>query len=290
MDNIHEKRLEKRLCYRWPIKFAKDSNEINIHGQAVDINSRGLSFLCHADNNCPISGQLISLSFGVPYFNDSNSFDTVLFNRQGYIFRVNKLNKHICQVIVSFSEPLFFRPGEQEISESEATQRLENKALSVLKAEEKAQAYSKALTIAEEKSRSLAKAKAMTEEKLRAEIEERCQTDVNLRLEAEEKLTAYAEETARAKERLKTEIQLRSKAEAKANKEVAARKKAEKKLQLYIEEISKIKSVSKDTITKLKTEIRDMAPVDKKKQNKYPIKDVIIKKVDNFITDKNKIL
>lgn len=287
MDKTLEKRAEKRLYYRWPVKFTTDNNKTDTQGQIVNINSRGLSFFCHADNNCPISGQSISLSFGAPYFNEANSFDTVLFNRQGRVLRINKINDHVHQVIVFFSEPLFFKPGEQEIAESEALQRLEAKALSVLKAEEKAQAYSKALTITEEKSRSLAKAKAITEEKLKAEIEERCRMEVDLRLQTEEKLRAFAEETTKAKERLKTEIQARSKAEAKAKKETAAKEKAEKKLQVYIEEINKIKSQAKETITKLKTELKEKNPVDKK--NKYPVKEVL-KKVDNFITDRNKIL
>jgi len=145
-------REEQRLCYRWPVRFARSVKEKPSSGQIVDVSSWNLSFLCHANKKCPSPEQLVTVDFGVPYFDSADSFDTVFFNRIGRVSRVDNLTNLVNRVIIQFSKPLFFRPGEQNISESDALQRLEGKAQSISKAEEEARLYSEALLKAEEKT------------------------------------------------------------------------------------------------------------------------------------------
>ncbi len=145
MDIAGEQRAEQRLRYRWPVSFARDVKEKPSPGQIVDVSSRGMAILCHADKNCPHPDQLVTVDFGVPHFDLADSFDAVFFNRIGRVCRVDSLSSQISRVAVQFAEPLFFKPGEQNISESDAQQRLQAKAHSISKAEEKARIYSEAL-------------------------------------------------------------------------------------------------------------------------------------------------
>jgi hypothetical protein len=132
VGKTNEKRAEQRLRYRWPVRFAVRAGQRPCSGQAVDITSQGMAFLYHPSENCPRSDQLITANFGVPHFNAHGSFDTVLFNRVGRVCRVDSLSEKVSRVAVQFDEPLFFKPGEQNIGESDAQQRLEAVARSVL--------------------------------------------------------------------------------------------------------------------------------------------------------------
>ncbi len=105
-----------------------------LRGQIVDVTSRGLAFLCHPGEGCPNPDQLVTTGFGVPHFNSHGSFDTVFFNRVGRVCRVDSLNDKVSRVAIQFAEPLFFQPGQQSISDSEAQQRLEAQARSLVKA------------------------------------------------------------------------------------------------------------------------------------------------------------
>ena len=281
MENSVEKRNEKRLNYRWPVRFTTDENDYTIPGQIFDISSGGISFLCHANQNCPNLGQPLTTHFGVPHFDMTDSFDSVFFDRSGHVCRVDKLSDHIHRVAVQFSQPLFFKPGEQNISASDAQQRLEAKTLSIIKSEEKAKAYDQALTIAENKLRSCAEAKAKIEAKLKAEIAEKAMIETNLRINFEDKIRAYAETATKAKEQAKAEVKARAKAEAIAQKEIKLKLKAEKKAKLYEEEIKKIKAEATDIVSKVRKELED--------KGKKSSKEILLNKIDKFISDRNKI-
>lgn len=218
----------------------------------MDVSSNGLAFLCHAGRGCPKQGQIITANFGVPHFDSNDSFDTTFFKRTGRICRVDHLSGRVNRIAIQFSEPLFFGPGEQNISESEARKRLEGKAKSMLetrvksevysealaKAEEKARICSEALARAEERMRSSEEARAEAEEKLKAEVEARYKAEAELMTEVQEKIRAYAEARARAEERANIEAQARTEAEAKARSETKARAKAEKQLREEAEKYS----------------------------------------------------
>jgi len=278
MEKTNEKRAEQRLNYRWPVHFTQDNKEKAFPGQIVDVSSQGVAFLCHADENCPYPGQYLTTNFAVPHFDRSNSFDTVLFNRVGCVHRLDELSSQVHRVVVRFTEPLFFKPGEQDINESDVENRLEAKTLSIVKAEEKVKVYDEALTRAEEKVRSYA------EIKVKAEALAKSETQARARAKSEAKLRVKAEKQA------KTEAERRAKVEA----------EAQKRDELYAEEIARIKDEKAQVIAQVKAEAADaIAKIEeelKLKQNakagitnKQPIKDVVLKKVDKFVKDRNKI-
>ena len=264
MGSIKEQRAEKRLRYRWHARFALNPKQKPLSGQMVDVSSKGMALLYHADKNCPKPDQFITTNFGVPYFDSEDSFDTVFFNRIGRVCRIDNLTSKVNRIAIQFAEPLFFKPGEQKISDSDAKQRLQAKAQLIFSAKEKASPkeqtkvkednkaksnteestnlYSEALARADERIRSYAEAKAQVEEKLKAEIETRRKSETKLRTEAEEKIRTYAEAKARAEEKAKAETKARARAEAKAKTEAKLRAKAEKKADAEAEKRVKIEA------------------------------------------------
>jgi len=130
MGGFAEQRRERRLNYDWPIRFAEGFGQTLLQGRMVDISSRGGSFTCLADKDCPHPGQEITTLFSVPRFGSTGSFDMANYNRRGRVCRVDAVDAVCRRVAIQFTEPLFFKPGEQEINESEAKHRLKAVALS----------------------------------------------------------------------------------------------------------------------------------------------------------------
>jgi len=125
MEENNDRRTEQRLRYYWPIWFAEDVNKTLSQGQMVDISSRAAAFTCYADEGCPNNGQQITARFSVPRYGSDDSFDMANFTRSGYVFRIDNVNSFLRRVVLQFAEPLPFKPGEQEVDESEAQQILE---------------------------------------------------------------------------------------------------------------------------------------------------------------------
>ena len=282
MEKANEQRAEQRLNYCWPVRFKEDNKEKDFPGQIVNVSRQAIAFLCHADENCPHPDQLLTINFGVPHFDRTNSFDTVLFNRLGRVYRLDELSDQVSLVVVQFIEPLFFIPGEQDISESDAQNRLETKALSIIKAEENAKVYDEALTRADEKIRFYTETKIKAEAKAKSERQARAKAEARAKCEA--KLRANAEKQA------KTEAELRAKIEAEVQKKAElhaleiAQIKAEK-----AQAISQIKTEAADAIAKIEKELNLKQNTDKKIIDKQPIKDIVLEKFDKFVTDRNKI-
>ena len=157
VERTNEQRAERRLQYRWPIRFAGELRQKPLIGQIVDVTSRGLAFLYHPGERCPQPDQLITTSFGVPHFNSQGSFDTVIANRVGRVCRVDSLSDKVNRVAIEFTEPLFFRPGEQDISDAEVRKRLEAAARSLVRG--KRQAITRGQTPAETASTAAAEKK-----------------------------------------------------------------------------------------------------------------------------------
>jgi len=124
MKCTKEQRKEQRLQYDWPIRYARDFGEALCMGQMVDVSSNYAAFTCRADENCPYPGQQVRAMFSVPRFGRSSNYDMASYNRQGQIYRIDKVNEFIKKVVIQFAKPLYFKPGEQGVSESEAHQRL----------------------------------------------------------------------------------------------------------------------------------------------------------------------
>ena len=258
VGKTNEKRAEQRLRYRWPVRFAMRVRQKPLSGQIVDVTSRGLAFLYHPGENCPHPDQFVKTSFGVPHFNSHGSFDTVFFNRVGRVCRVDSLSGKVNRVAIQFAEPLFFRPGEQDITESDAQQRLEAKARSVIKAKRSSGTHDEAPA----KSGS----KAAAERKSRAQAKR----PVNSEEDARRKIQAYAEKIAKVKAEAAQEI-------AKVSAEAA-------------DVIARIEA-GRDAEASARG---DKRRADSKKRNAkqsagQPKNLGLLKKVDSFITDKSKV-
>jgi hypothetical protein len=316
MEKINERRREQRLLYRWPVRFFTDNTKEAFPAQIFDLSSASMTFLCDSDESCPQKEQQISVSFSVPYFNHNNSFDTVFFERIGTIRRVDKMADRVNRVAIGFVEPLFFKPGEQEIDQADAQSRLQEQAISIIKAEEKARACSRALAQAEEQTRFFAQAKAKLEQMLHTEIENRAKFEADIRLKTQQEIIGHIETAAKAQELAKTEAQARVLAEQEVQKGITAREKAEKSLDAraekiakqlirekassYNEQILKLKADFEDTIASITEQVEQTilqieAQYKATGYNKSAIKEVrnhkkvLMKKLDRFITDTNRI-
>ena len=124
MDNSGEQRAEERLAYDWPIWFGEDFEKAQFAGQMVNVSSKVAVFTCHADKKHPYEGQELTLRFSVPRFGPGGEFNKVAFTKSGRICRVEDEDEVLRRVAVQFDEPLFFKPGEQGISASEAQRKL----------------------------------------------------------------------------------------------------------------------------------------------------------------------
>ena len=124
MGSKRERRIERRLCYHWPVWFVEDFDEILSQGQMVDISSVSASFTCRADVNCPYPGQRVTSRFSVPRFGSDGSFELASFTRTGSVCRVDEAGAFLRRITVRFAEPLPFRPGEQAAGEADVQQRL----------------------------------------------------------------------------------------------------------------------------------------------------------------------
>ena len=265
-EKTDERRTEQRLRYRWPVRFAGGTKEKPLSGQMFDVSSGGMAFLCHPDQSNIQKGRQITTDFGVPHFDSNSSFDAVFFSRIGRVCRVEKLSEQVCRIAIRFIEPLFFKPGEQNICESDAQQRLKDKALSVVKAEEKVIAYAQALTRAKERIMYYARAKVEAQEKLKAEIEEKVRAQEKAKIESRQRIKAEKKAKTEAKKWAKLEAEL------------------QKKIKSYEETIDKLKTKTKentDSGLKVKTKV--------KIQDIQPEKENLLKKVDRFVTDKGRI-
>lgn len=265
MEKADERRNERRLKYRWPVRFFTNEQNQSFQGQIVDLSSEGIAFLCHADQCSFDTGEQLKASFGVPHFDNSDSFDTVLFERKGYISRIDKPSGQVYRIAMQFACPLFFKPGQQQIDEADLQLKLEAKNLSVIKAEESARAYDEALTNAQKQLRLYAQAKAKTEEKLKAEIEDRSRAEARLRTEAEEQILIFIEKNAGLEEKLKAK-------EKELSKITKLAEQSEKKIKSLEEQLYIIKE-------------QKAAAKNEPAQSKIDI----LKKVDKILSDKNKI-
>ena len=116
MVKTGEKRNEQRLCYDWPVRFAKDFDQQLHQGQMVDVSSSGAAFICHSGESCPQVGKLITTRFSVPRIGQDQSLDTADFVRTGKVCRIDDVNMLLRCVAIQFAEPLNFKPGEQRES------------------------------------------------------------------------------------------------------------------------------------------------------------------------------
>jgi hypothetical protein len=121
-----ERRREKRLNYLWPIWFAQELGKNITQGQLVDVSSDGAAFTCHADENCPYTGQKILLKFSLPRYESNNEYYMASFSRPGYVKRVDQVDRFIKKVAAQFAIPLPFSPSPQNSTDIEIEKRSES--------------------------------------------------------------------------------------------------------------------------------------------------------------------
>jgi hypothetical protein len=296
MEKADERRTERRLRYRWPVRFARDPRDKPLSGQMFDLSSKGMAMLFHANEECPGPDQSITANFGVPHFDAHGSFDTAFFNRVGRICRVDELTSRVNRVAIQFAEPLFFAPGEQDISESEAQRRLQAKARSIIKARRKKIASAGTSARAERKVRIDSEGDTSVRENLAAKIK----AEARARKKAEAKVKSQATLKDKAEERARTEADRRAAAEADARENA----------RLYEREIAKVRAEATREIARLKDEAsykiaeakaevrakllakakaREKEKKQEKKEGRKSGKGGLVKKVDEFITDRSQI-
>lgn len=126
MDKTKNHRREQRLYYDWPVRFAKGFEEELFMGQMVDICSWGSSFTCPINNNQLKPGENVTTLFSVPRFGRGRgqSYDMANYTRIGRICRVEKVDESLNRIAIQFTKPLFFKPGEQGVTDTDIKQRL----------------------------------------------------------------------------------------------------------------------------------------------------------------------
>jgi hypothetical protein len=298
MGTAKEQRSEKRLRYRWHARFASNPKQKPLSGQMVDISSKGMALLYHNDDSCPGTDQLITTNFGVPHFDSGGSFDTVFFNRTGRVCRIDNLTGKVNRIAIQFAEPLFFKPGEQNINESDVKQRLEAKAQQIVGAKEKTKTRRKAGV--DNKAKSYAEEIARFYSDTLAGNEERIRSYAEAKARAEEKAIAEKKARVKAEAKAKNEAKLRAKAEKKAESESQKRAKIEAELQkkenFYAEQLAKIKTEAAKEIANIKAGHKSEMHKKKTSQNKNKSsrtkksgEGMLMDKVDKFITSRNRI-
>ncbi len=241
-----------------------------------------MAMLFHANDECPRSGQSITANFGVPHFGTHGYFDTFFFNRVGRVCRVDHLTSRVNRIALQFAEPLFFRPGEQDIAESEAQRRLHAGVKSVADAKSKGTTSAEAYAKAEGKLQAKIKSEAQAKERAKAEA----RSQAGLKEEADSRARTEAEKRAAAEARALESARLFEQeiANVRAN---AAR------------EIARLEDETEYRIAEAKAEVRAkllaQAKAREKEQNRQKRKDGksakggLAKKFDEFITDRGQI-
>ena len=258
-EKSSDQRAEQRLRYRWPVRFASGDNDKITQGQIVDVSSDGMAMLCHSGKYCPRKNQLLNIDFGVPHFGLSHSLDVVFVNRTGRVCRIQKLSKIVNRIAVQFTEPLFFKPGQQDISESEAKQILQAKTQSIIRAEEKAKIYGETLARVEQKLCIYSKAKE--------EAEERVKTEATARAVIEEKLRVQAESMSELQKKTREYAETRDRIEQIAKIEAKAREKIEEKLSAKAKLIIELQNMVR-AYAKAKDKAQEKAQIESRERKK----------------------
>ena len=112
MQNFNEKRLEKRLSYGWPMQFCRENDKDFIQGQMVNISSNYAAFTCDPRFN-PDSKDVLVVQISVPKFTSKDNYEEKKFVRFCRIFLLGKMDLSLNLIVVKFTVPLPFKPGEQ---------------------------------------------------------------------------------------------------------------------------------------------------------------------------------
>ena len=113
MSDFNERRPEKRLAYGWPMSFCRENDKDFIQGQMVNISSNHAAFTCDPRFN-PDSKDVLVVQISMPKFTSKDKFEKRDYTRFCTIFRVDQMDPLLKLIVVKFTAPLAFRPGEQK--------------------------------------------------------------------------------------------------------------------------------------------------------------------------------
>lgn len=120
--DFRERRKEERLKTTGSIWFTPNGDEITLQGQLVDVSSRGMAFTCYDVKGCPGPGRQITARFAVPWFTPQGVVQSRKFTRIAKICRVDGGSSRLKRIAVQFTEPLPFKPAEQDqLSDADVT-------------------------------------------------------------------------------------------------------------------------------------------------------------------------
>ena len=122
MPDLNDKRAEKRLNYSWPMWFCKEYDSEFIQGQMAEISSTHMTFTCYSDS-CPDAKDILLVKISVPKYMPDDEFEIKNFNHYCKVSRVDHINPFLRQIVVEFTIPLPFKPGEQKVTNQSALER-----------------------------------------------------------------------------------------------------------------------------------------------------------------------
>jgi len=113
MSDFNEKRCERRLSYGWPMWFCRENDAEFLQGQMVDVSSTHAAFTCNSQF-CPEAKDILVTRISVPEYMSEDEFEAKDFTRFCTVFRVDQMNPLLKLIVVKFTAPLPFKPGEQK--------------------------------------------------------------------------------------------------------------------------------------------------------------------------------
>jgi hypothetical protein len=111
--DFEERRREERLKIRGSVWFNSEGDEKTLQGQMLDISSGGMAFTCYNKPDCLCPDQQITARFSVPWFLPDGEVGRRKFTRTGKVCRANNTTSYLKRIAVQFTEPLPFKPAEQ---------------------------------------------------------------------------------------------------------------------------------------------------------------------------------
>ena len=115
MSDVNKRRSEKRLSYGWPMWFCLENDKEFIQGQMVDVSSTHAAFTCNSQFS-PEAKDVIVARISVPEYISEDEFESKDFTRFCTVFRADYMNPLLKLIVVKFTAPLPFKPGEQKIA------------------------------------------------------------------------------------------------------------------------------------------------------------------------------
>ena len=100
------------LSYGWPMQFCRENDKDFIQGQMVDVSSTHAAFTCNPQFN-PDSKDVLVIKITVPEYTSKDKFEKRDYTCFCTLFRVDQMSPLLKLIVVKFTAPLPFKPGEQ---------------------------------------------------------------------------------------------------------------------------------------------------------------------------------